>query len=73
MDAPTIGDMTKEELEAMITREVRRQITIIRANGDNTAPVRKLRSPLELPVLDIPWHEGLSAMSREDYYGEDGR
>jgi hypothetical protein len=63
MNPTTVGDMTKEELEALIAEEVRRQIQQIappnRLN-ETSAPRPPLRSPLDVPMLDVgEWTEGL--------------
>lgn len=71
-----ISEMTTDELRAFLRQEIRdivREAVREALNEQPNASRPPLRSPLEIPVVDIPWHPGLEAMSREDYYGDEGR
>jgi len=67
MVANRVGDLTLDELRAIIREEIERTAL--------AAPTEDLRNSdlSDFPVDDVgPWPEGLT-LHREDMYGDDGR
>lgn len=69
-----VSDLTIEELKSLIAAEIKRQREVEIFEQANASLHRTLRSPLEVPVLDVgEWPEGLKLISREEYYDDDKR
>jgi hypothetical protein len=62
-----IGNMTLQELQALIDRRVQELVA-----SQQQAHTGVRRSPGEIPVLDLgPWPEGLELISRESFYDDE--
>lgn len=74
MTPTKVTDLTIDDLRAMIADEVKRQREAEQEENVVNQSSQKLRSPLDVPILDVgPWPEGLKLISREEYYDDDGR
>lgn len=73
MNNERVSDLTVDELLTLLRGEMRVIVRdAVREAIENT-PVQPKRSPLDLPKLDLEWPQGLELISREEYYGDDGR
>lgn len=77
MEPTRVADLTVDELLMLLRRAVREVLVEERASQQSEASALTLHS--QAALLDIPplsvgkWPEGLQLLSRDEYYGDDGR
>lgn len=71
-----VADLTVEELVSLLKREMQDVVreAVREALADTQKPFNDQFSILDIPSLDVgEWPAGLTLLSREDMYGDDGR